>query len=183
MDIRQLFIYFSKLFAYSIFRWMLMAWTPSASTNCSSPTSSITSEMRWIAMRNRWLKQETTCRLTLAAGTGLRLVQMKFRSTSVCAFWWELSKSLTSIPNWTTDPLLKTSIFGQVMPRDRFLLIHHFFHFTNNANMPPPGQDRLYKIRPLLDHLADRFQTVYKPEQNIAGDESLLLFKGRIVFR
>jgi hypothetical protein len=46
-----------------------------------------------------------------------------------------------------------------------------------------PGYDRLYKIRPIVDHLHEKFQEVYEPRQAICVDESLLLWKGRLIFR
>ena len=46
-----------------------------------------------------------------------------------------------------------------------------------------PNRDRLHKIRPLLDHLEQKFQEVYTPEAAICIDESLILWKGRLLFR
>ena len=38
-------------------------------------------------------------------------------------------------------------------------------------------------MRPLIDDLSEKFMKFYTPSQNIALDESLLLFKGRLLFR
>ena len=38
-------------------------------------------------------------------------------------------------------------------------------------------------MRPVLDELFEKFQTVYTPDPSIAIDESLLLWKGRIIFQ
>ncbi|KAL8605573.1 hypothetical protein ACOMHN_031510 [Nucella lapillus] len=46
-----------------------------------------------------------------------------------------------------------------------------------------PNYDRLYKIRPVVDHLHEKFQEVYQPRQVVFVDESLLLWKGRLIFR
>ena len=46
-----------------------------------------------------------------------------------------------------------------------------------------PGYDRLYKIKPILEYLNERFQQLYEPRNAICVDESLLLFKGRLVFK
>jgi len=43
--------------------------------------------------------------------------------------------------------------------------------------------DRLYKVRPLLDYLFEKFQSVYGIQQDVSVDESLLLWKGRLVFK
>ena len=48
------------------------------------------------------------------------------------------------------------------------------------TKMPQPGADncdRLYKIRPLLKKLQERFEDVYSPQLEVAVDESLLLWK------
>ncbi|XP_005090528.1 piggyBac transposable element-derived protein 4 [Aplysia californica] len=41
----------------------------------------------------------------------------------------------------------------------------------------------LFKIRHVLDHLFLKFQEVFQPGENIAIDESLLLRKGRLIFK
>ena len=77
-------------------------------------------------------------------------------------------------------------IFGAVTTRNRFQLILRFLHFHDNENMlerGQPGYDRLYKIRPILDHLFEKFQEIYTPRRDICVDESLLLWKGRLIFR
>ena len=56
---------------------------------------------------------------------------------------------------WSTDPLLSSPIFSAVMSRDRYLLSLKFLHFNDNTNAPDvqdPNRDRLYKVRPVLDH-------------------------------
>ena len=83
---------------------------------------------------------------------------------------------------WSTDPLLKTPIYGQVMSRDRFLLILKFLHLVDNNNKPADA-DRLFKLEPLLQHMAAKFQQIYVPGQKVSVDESLLLYKGRLHFR
>ena len=87
---------------------------------------------------------------------------------------------------WTTDPLFQTPLFGLIMPRNRFLLLLKFFHVNDNRNIPnrdDPNRDRLYKIRPLLDELFEKFQVAYTPGPSVAVDESLLLWKGRLIFK
>ena len=85
---------------------------------------------------------------------------------------------------WSNDPLYSTPVFKQVMNRDRYLLILKFLHF--NDNMPgrtEPNPDKLFKIRPLVDHLFEKFQEIYTPSKNVCIDESLLLWKGRLHFK
>ena len=87
---------------------------------------------------------------------------------------------------WSTDPLYSTPLFGAIMSRNRFQLLLKFLHFNDNAQMPgadDPSPDKLFKVRPLLDHLCDKFGEVYTPSCNISIDESLLLWKGRLGFK
>ena len=88
---------------------------------------------------------------------------------------------------WSTDVFYSTPIFSQVMSRKKFQLILRFLHFQNNEdpnhNLQDPARDRLFKIRPMLDMFQQRLKTVYKPPEHIAVDESLVLFKRRILFK
>ena len=66
-----------------------------------------------------------------------------------------------------------------------FQIILQFLHFNDNAAMPArwdPTHDRLYKIRLVLGYLHSRFQEVYEPWRAVYMDESLLLWKGRLIF-
>ncbi|RDD38522.1 PiggyBac transposable element-derived protein 4 [Trichoplax sp. H2] len=97
---------------------------------------------------------------------------------------------LIHMPNighyWSTDYLFRMEIFRSIMPRGRYILLQKFFHLNNNDKMPDvkgPNRDALYKLRPLIDYLMCRFQQVYTVEQNVAVDESLLLWKGKLHFR
>ncbi|KAG5867349.1 hypothetical protein JTB14_038395 [Gonioctena quinquepunctata] len=82
---------------------------------------------------------------------------------------------------WSTDSFLLTPAFGQIMPRDRYLLLLKMLHFGDNDN--PNQNDKLFKIRLILDHLRQCFTNSFEPFQNVCIDESLMLFKGRISFK
>ncbi|XP_035825850.1 piggyBac transposable element-derived protein 4-like [Aplysia californica] len=87
---------------------------------------------------------------------------------------------------WCRDPLFTTPVFSAAMPRDRFLLLLKFWHLNNNTDMPAadaPWRDRLFKPRPVLTHLLQHFQAAFEPGQDTAIDESLLLWKGRLLFK
>jgi len=67
---------------------------------------------------------------------------------------------------------------------DRFESICNFMHFNNNDNIgTDQGPSKLFKIYPVLSHLNTKFQSLYLPGQNIAIDESLTLWRGRLSFR
>ena len=86
---------------------------------------------------------------------------------------------------WSGDEIFRTPLFGQVMPRDRFLLLLRFLHFNDNDlyDAKDPERDRLHKIRPFLDILKSNCASVYSPGRDLCVDESLVLFKGRIAFK
>ena len=86
---------------------------------------------------------------------------------------------------WSTNPLMKTPFFNNVMPRNQFRLIFEFFHFNDNSNynLQDPNRDRLFKICPVLDCLMDKFKSAYTPDKHIAIDVELLLVKGIVEFK
>ena len=86
---------------------------------------------------------------------------------------------------WSTDTLVSTPIFSQLMGRDRFLLLLRFLHFADNRNYNPndPDRDRLYKVREVTDMIKRRCSSVYYPGKKLSVDESLVLFKGRVTFK
>ncbi|CAJ0965480.1 unnamed protein product [Ranitomeya imitator] len=87
---------------------------------------------------------------------------------------------------WSTDILYQTPIYGMVMIRKRFEAIHKFLHFRDNTDILPrddPNFDRLFKIRPVIEHFSNKFAEVYIPQREICVDESLIHFKGRLQFR
>lgn len=61
------------------------------------------------------------------------------------------------------------------MPVNRFEQIKRFVHFSNNDEY---NGDKLYKIRPLLNHLKTRYLDVPK-EKQLCIDEPIIPFQGR----
>lgn len=82
---------------------------------------------------------------------------------------------------WSKSPLVSTPIFSSSMPRDRFCAILTFLHFSNNED--PDEEDKLRKLRPLLDIMEESFMTVYTPNKQISIDEELVAWRGRLQFR
>ncbi|CAF1289214.1 unnamed protein product [Adineta ricciae] len=81
---------------------------------------------------------------------------------------------------WSVDPLIATPIFSDIMPRDRFLLLLKYLHFTD---LTQPKGDRLYKIKFVVQHLKEKFKQIMIPYRNLCIDESLVLWKGRLSFK
>ena len=66
------------------------------------------------------------------------------------------------------------------MGRDRFQLVMRFFHSGDSPNF---AGDRLAKIRILTNHLIQIMKELYVPDKNLSLDESMMLWRGRLLFR
>ena len=77
---------------------------------------------------------------------------------------------------WSESKLFGSEVIQNTMSRNRFELLLRFYHFSNN-------QDRLFKLRPLLDLLKDRFKSIYVPDSVISIDETIVPWKGRLFFK
>jgi len=74
---------------------------------------------------------------------------------------------------WSTDPGFRQTLMTEVMTRDRFdqLTTHlHFAHLEEGAPLP---EDRMWKLRPVVDALNDSFRMIFILGHEIAIDESL----------
>ena len=101
-----------------------------------------------------------------------------------------LDMGLVTKPNlssyWSTDPALSSPFFPSIMSRDRFLQILRYLHFADNTQAPRADSadfNKLYKLQPFLDLIIPMFQQVYKPNRQLAIDETLIKFKGKVHFR
>ncbi|GFT13178.1 probable ATP-dependent RNA helicase DHX34 [Nephila pilipes] len=81
---------------------------------------------------------------------------------------------------WSTDEILHDEYVSKQMPVKRFSWILGHLHMNDKSLQPKKGEanfDKLFKLRPLLTHLSERFTSVYKPGQNQAIDEAIIEFK------
>ncbi|CAK1592605.1 unnamed protein product [Parnassius mnemosyne] len=65
------------------------------------------------------------------------------------------------------------------MSRNRFMLILRCLHFSSEAN----EEDRLAKIRPIVDHFNNRMNDIYYPGKQLSLDESMVLRREHLQFR
>ena len=83
---------------------------------------------------------------------------------------------------WRRDPLLRYAPIADRITRDRFRELSRYLHFVDNDTLVPrdsPGYDRLGKVRPLIDHLSNKFEELYQPHREVAIDEAMIKFQGR----
>lgn len=85
---------------------------------------------------------------------------------------------------WKTHRLFNIKCYSEQMSRDRFLSILRCFHFARNpkANEPKPD-DRLFKIKPVINYFNNKMRQIYYPGKNLSLDESMVLWRGRLIFR
>ena len=87
---------------------------------------------------------------------------------------------------WSAEPFITTPFAGSILSRDRFKALLSMVHFNNNDTYIPVGQenhDPLHKVRPIYEHLQQRFEEVYVPTKNIAIDEAMCAWRGRLRFK
>jgi hypothetical protein len=83
---------------------------------------------------------------------------------------------------WSGDPVFGGHpICGDVMPRNRFENLLSNLHLADNV--AADKSNRLYKIAEFMDKFNHKCQEVYRPGKDVCVDESLIPFRGRIVFR
>ena len=67
------------------------------------------------------------------------------------------------------------------MASNRFQQLLKFIHFADNEIADQ--QDRLYKLRPLVERLCKNFSDLRIPDEMLATDETMIKFRGRLLFR
>ena len=79
--------------------------------------------------------------------------------------------------------LFETPGYRQVFDRDRFLAIWKFLHIVDETSHHTDKTDKVYKVRPLLDHLVKKFQDHYRPSQDLSLDEGMIPTKNRLAVK
>lgn len=83
---------------------------------------------------------------------------------------------------WSSEPTFHIEAISKVMSLRRFLLILRFLHLNDNSQMPKRGEDnydKLYKLRPMITFLQNKYQELFNPCRFLSIDESMVGFKGR----
>ena len=79
------------------------------------------------------------------------------------------------------DPFYKNNFVPRIMSRNRFQLLLRFVHFADNQG--EAVDDRLSKVRKLLEILEKNFTKCRRPGETIAIDETMVHWRGRLIFR
>ena len=117
-------------------------------------------------------------------------VDFPFCSEELLAFFGlNIGMGLLRLPQirdyWSRSKVLSTPFFSSVMSRDRFLSILKFLHLNDSSLQKKHGEegyDRLFKVRPLLEHMSAVFPLYYQPKQHLSIDEMMLGTRCRVSF-
>lgn len=95
-----------------------------------------------------------------------------------------LIMGVTQLPDiklyWSKNDMYTNVRVKNAMKRDRFLSILKFLHFSDNTTART--EDRLNKIRNIVEAIVDTFKNAVKPGKNIVIDESMVSWR-RFGFR
>lgn len=82
---------------------------------------------------------------------------------------------------WSKKEMYANARIKNAMKRDRFLSILKFLRFSDNNTAR--NEDRLHKIRNIVEAFVDTFRSSIRPGKNIVIDESMVPWRGRLCFR
>lgn len=78
---------------------------------------------------------------------------------------------------WDCATDMRNEFVSDSMRRERFITIMKFMHWADNSQMSP--EDKVWKIRPVIDMLQARFLENFVPTENLNYDESMIKYYGR----
>ena len=83
----------------------------------------------------------------------------------------------------STNNITYTPGFGKVMSRDRFLAIWTMLHCVDESDPNLDKTDKIYKNRPIIDYLIEKFWYYYVPNQHLSLDEGMIPSKNKSAIR
>lgn len=86
---------------------------------------------------------------------------------------------------WKPSKLFNLNIFRSCMSRNRYMLIMRALNFCKTPESENDFQNvsRIYKIESVLNYFNNKMNEVYQPSKNLSLDESMILWRGRLLFR
>jgi hypothetical protein len=80
---------------------------------------------------------------------------------------------------WSSDSSVRCGIIADAMSVNRFETIRRYLLFTDNSKHDEASSDKLWKLRPFLDHIQSRILTAVEPEEHQSIDEQMIPFTGK----
>ena len=88
---------------------------------------------------------------------------------------------------WSTDNLVyQGSTVSSAMTQTRFFQIWRYFHLADNTQSLPredPRFDKIYRVRQFLDIIVGNAQLLYRLDQDVSIDETMVPHKGCLSFK
>lgn len=94
--------------------------------------------------------------------------------------WMGLVKMENLRDYWSKSPLYDIALPRQQMSRNRFEILLAMWHFADNTEA---NGNRLHKIENILNMSIKMFKEAFTPGEEVCIDESVIPFRGRLVFR
>lgn len=82
---------------------------------------------------------------------------------------------------WSKDKVIGHPFAKTIMSRNRFEIMLRMLHFSEDDEKNK--SDRLHRVRKLMNDLNESFRKHFTANENICIDESMVPFRGRIIFR
>jgi hypothetical protein len=75
--------------------------------------------------------------------------------------------------------ILEPPIFLDLFSEKRFHFLFKFLYFVDNESYDEAtcSYKRMYKLKPILDHVNVKFRRIYTPEGDVSVDEFLMMLK------
>lgn len=83
---------------------------------------------------------------------------------------------------WSSHDMYSNERIKKTMTRNRFDVLLRCLHFSDNSD-PKAENDRLFKIRDIMELCCKQFQETLEPAEELVIDESMVPWRGRLVFR
>lgn len=80
---------------------------------------------------------------------------------------------------WNNGDDLRNEMIYKTMRRNRFEEILRALHFEPDLHAPENNKDKLWKLRPIMDHLKANFLKNFHPTRNLSYDESMIAYYGK----
>ncbi|KAI4473399.1 hypothetical protein M0802_016134, partial [Mischocyttarus mexicanus] len=117
---------------------------------------------------------------TIELGDALTISEVADLFFDKTFFDWVVTQ--TNLYYFQMKPLHKISTKTATMSGMRFKQILTFFHLNDNTERIVP-QDKLSKIKPLLNYIIPKYQALYILKQKLASDKAMIPFRELISFR
>jgi hypothetical protein len=95
--------------------------------------------------------------------------------------WFGLVQMSSIESYWSLKSRYVNKVASNTMSSNRFELLLRFWHFSDNEKAP--RDDRIYKIRDLIERVVKNYQNTMEPGEYMTVDESMVPFRGRLIFK